>query len=199
MRIIGPMPFSKKIGVCLGCNVVNKNCEKKRARFFFTFTPSPLNQRFLSLGWVCVFVHKAQLFLLPFLKELGTSSWRSSSLNHPMQYWLKIIFAEKPCFFPLENPATSSFVNQPTVHSGRVRRGRVCAFCFWPWCYMSCALCHVSHVKWHVTYDKYFLLLFLFNFVVVDFLLLVRLSAHVKRFSVSRLQVFVMLFFLHWE
>ena len=103
-----------------------------------------------------------------------TSSWSSSSLNHPMHYWQKRrrkSFAELNVFGFLEKHATSALVNQPTLHSGGVIRGRVCGCCCWPWCYMSCVMCHVSRDMWHIKCDifsyyylktKFFFLIFWF-------------------------------------
>ena len=87
------------------------------------------------------------------------------------------------------------FVNQPTLHSWGVNRGRsvavamaVCVRDMWE---VTGDRCQVTQAAWHVTklVEIFFLFYFCLNFH--KFLVLVLLSTNVKRVIVSRRQNFV--------
>ena len=100
---------------------------------------------------------------------------------------LRTHFSVLECFNPFwvyifKGFLDSVLVNQPTVLSGGVIRGRVHGCVCWRWCHVSCVKCHISCDTWHI---KIYIFLNFFSIILLIFLVSVLLSAHFARFRGS--------------
>ena len=161
------------------------------------------------LNWSLVFLN---ILLLPFTKTLGqtyqsqnNSIGKSyertlvSSFEILAQKWSNIAHQKKNRFLDLCDPNARycpTALQPPTVHSEGISRGgsvteAVCVSDMWQ---VTCNMWQVTRDRWHVTPDAWHVtpdtrLLIYIKKITLIFLLFF-LSAHVKRFSVSRMPDF---------